>query len=324
MAYVDIPLVQDLGGVHVIDTQHVGIKGTVCVYLLPGKRGQFALLETGPSSTLPTVKQGIAEAGFELANLTSILVTHIHLDHAGAAGALAKETGAKVYVHERGAPHLHDPSRLMQSATRIYGDKMETLWGDMTPIPREQLETLSGGETLQILNRELRVIYTPGHASHHVTYQLDDDAMFTGDVAAVHLTGSSVIRPALPPPEIDLETWAASIDKLIAAKPTRLFLTHFGEVEDAVAHLRSVPERNRNWAKVILEGMQAGEESEALVERIAAHGNAELAASNTPPEVAARHRHTSNYEMTVTGVVRYWTKHHPEKVGGQGPGVGEQ
>lgn len=322
MAYVDIPLVQDLGGVYVIDTQHVRNKGTVCAYLLPGENGKFALIETGPSSTLPTVKEGIAEAGFALENLEAILVTHIHLDHAGAAGTLAKISGAKVYVHEIGAPHLHDPSRLMNSATRIYGDKMDTLWGGMTPIPKEQLQILSGGETLNILDREIRAFYTPGHASHHLAYALDDGSIFTGDVGAIRLTGSDVIRPALPPPEIDLETWAASVDTLLAAKPKRLLLTHFGEVKDAEAHLRRIPERNQSWADVILEGMQAGEDTAELVARISAHGNAELAAHDTPPEVAARHRHTSNYEMTVTGVVRYWNKHHPEKIGGQGSRVG--
>ena len=315
MAYVDIPLVQDLGGVYLLDTRHVGNKGTVCVYLLPGEGGKFALIETGPSSTLPTLKEAIAVAGFVIENLEVILVTHIHLDHAGAAGTLAKASGAKVYVHEIGAPHLHDPSRLLKSATRIYGDKMDTLWGGMTPIPSEQLKVLTGGETLKILDREVRALYTPGHASHHLAYVLDDDSIFTGDVAAIRLTGSDVIRPALPPPEIDLETWETSVDKLLATKPQRLFLTHFGEVKDAEAHLRRIPERNQTWANVILEGIQVGEDSEALVKRISAHGDAELAAHDTPPEVAARHRHTSNYEMTVTGVVRYWNKHHPEKIG---------
>lgn len=324
MASIDIPLAQDLGDIYVLDTRHTDHKGTVCAYLVAGTGGSFALVETGPGSTLPTVKQAIAEAGFDLNCLEAVLVTHIHLDHAGAAGALAKATGAKVYVHERGAPHLNDPSRLMDSATRIYGEQMETLWGNMVPIPHKQLHPLAGGETLSILGRDVRVLYTPGHASHHVAYQLDDGSTFTGDVAAIRLTGSSVIRPALPPPEIDLEIWERSINDLLASHPTRLLLTHFGEVKDAEAHLRSVPESNRAWANVILAGMRAGEDTETLVERIAAHGNAELAAHDTPPDVAARHRHTSNYEMTVTGVVRYWRKHHPEKIGEQGSGVVDQ
>lgn len=316
MASVDIPLVQNLGGVYLIDTQHVGNKGTVGVYLLPGERGRFSLIETGPSSTLPTVKQAIKEAGFKLEKLESLFVTHIHLDHAGAAGALAQATGANVYVHERGAPHLHDPSRLMQSATRIYGDDMDRLWGDMTPIPQSQLYALKGGETLNLGRRKMRVLYTPGHASHHVAYALDNGTVFTGDAAAIRLTGSDLIRPALPPPEVDLETWETSIETLLAAKPKRLLLTHFGEVKDAAAHLRRIPERNRKWADVILEGMQLAESNQALVQRMTLHGDAELKANQTPAELAMRYRLTSNYEMTVMGVTRYWRKHHPEKVEG--------
>ena len=314
MAQVEIPAVQELDGVYLLDTQHLGVAGIVGVFLLPGENGTFSLIETGPTSTLPTIKKGIAEAGFELGGLEAVLVTHIHLDHAGASGTLAQETGAKVYVHERGAKHLIDPSRLMSSATRIYGDRMEELWGEMVPIPEAQVEALQGGETLDIGGHSLEVIYTPGHASHHVAYLLDSDAMFTGDAANIHLTGSSVIRPALPPPDIDLETWRNTAEKMLAAKPKRLLLTHFGPVDDVETHLRRVPERNSAWAETILAGMREGEESEALEKRIATFGDAELKADNVPPEVMKRHQLTSNYAMTVMGVTRYWQKHHPEKL----------
>ena len=316
MAYVSIPRVEDVGGVYVIDSRHMGNEGTVAVFLVPGEGRKFSLVETGPASTLEAVKAGIQEAGFELRNLENILVTHIHLDHAGAAGALAAESGATVYVHEIGAPHLIDPSRLMASATRIYGDQMDTLWGPMTPIPEAQIKPLQGGETLKLGGHVFEVIYTPGHASHHVAYLLDKDALFTGDAAAIHLRGSSVVRPALPPPEIDLETWRETAQKMLAAKPKRLMLTHFGEVTDPETHLRRVPERNGAWAEVILEGMRAGEDDATLTKRIAEYGNAELLADNAQPEVVARHQVTSNYAMTVLGVTRYWRKHHPGKLEG--------
>ena len=314
MAYVSIPRVEDAGGVYVIDSRHMGNEGTVAVFLVPGEGRKFSLVETGPASTLEAVKAGVAEAGFDLNDLETVLLTHIHLDHAGAAGALAAESGATVYVHEIGAPHLIDPNRLMASATRIYGDMMDTLWGPMTPIPEAQITALQGGETLKLGGRTFQVIYTPGHASHHVAYLLDEDALFTGDAAAIHLKGSSVVRPALPPPEVDLETWRESAETMLAAKPKRLLLTHFGEVTDVETHLRRVPERNGAWAEVILEGMRAGEDDEALVERIADYGNAELLADNAQPEVVARHQVTSNYAMTVLGVTRYWRKRHPEKL----------
>lgn len=309
-----VPLVQDLGGVFLLDTRHLGGEGTVGAYLLPGTGGAFALVESGPSVCLPTLEEAVREAGFKPEGLTDVLVTHIHFDHAGASGTLAKRYGARVYVHEVGAPHLADPSRLVASATRIYGDEMDRLWGPLEPVPEGQLKAVEGGETLVVLGRRLNALYTPGHASHHLSYLLDDGSLFTGDAAAIKFAGSAVIRPATPPPEVDLETWEASLARMLAFSPRRLLLTHFGEVADAAAHLQAVSARNRTWAEAILEGLRAGEDDEALRARIAAVGDAELAADGAPPEVVARHRATSNYEMTVMGLRRYWQKRHPEKV----------
>lgn len=311
---LEIPRLQELNGLWLIDTQHLGNPGTVGSYLLPGEDGRFALVETGPGSTLEALEAGITEAGFALSGLEAILLTHIHLDHAGAAGALAARSGAAVYVHEVGAPHLADPSRLLASAKRIYGAQMGPLWGAVKAVPEAQLRPLAGGETLRVLGRELRVIHTPGHASHHVSYLLDDGSLFTGDAADIRLPGSAVIRPALPPPDIDLETWEASVAAMRAARPARLLLTHFGVVDEAEGHLRQVPERNRRWAEAILEGMRAGEDEAALEARTAALGDAELAAEGAPPEVVARHQATSNYRMTVQGASRYWSKHRPARL----------
>jgi glyoxylase-like metal-dependent hydrolase (beta-lactamase superfamily II) len=305
-------MIQHLNGIHLLDTNHVGFSGTVGVYVLPGDDG-FALIETGPGSTLSTVKQGIASLGLELNHLKAILVTHIHLDHAGAAGQLVRETGATLYVHERGAPHLIDPSKLLASAERIYGDLMQPLWGTMVPAPKEKVVALVDGERLNIVGHTVDVLYTPGHASHHVAFLLDGETMFTGDAAAIHFAGSSVIRPALPPPEIDLETWRDSINKMLAAKPKRLLLTHYGEVQDAEAHLRQVVERNQQWANLIVEGLQKGEDGKMLEQRLHEISLQELAASGASAEVIQRHLMTSNDQMTVMGVTRYWQKHHPEK-----------
>lgn len=312
MSYVSIPAVQDLGNVFLLDTQHLGGEGTLGVYLIPGASGKFALIETGPGSSLATIKEAIQAAGFDLKKLDSILVTHIHLDHAGAAGELAALSGAAVYVHERGAKHLHDPSKLLASAERIYGDAMDRLWGSMQPIPETQLKLLKGGERLKVLDHSLETLYTPGHASHHLSYLLNGKDLFTGDAAGIRLTGSSVIRPALPPPEVNLELWQESIRALLELDAQRLLLTHFGAYEDVEAHLLAVPERNQEWADEILQGMQEGEDTEGLSARIAALGNAELLADEAPPEVMKRHQETSNYEMTVMGVTRYWQKHHPD------------
>jgi glyoxylase-like metal-dependent hydrolase (beta-lactamase superfamily II) len=313
---IEIPQLQEHDGIVVLDSQHAGNQGTIAVFLIPHQDGRFALIETCAGSTLPTIKRAINQAGFELSGLSDILLTHIHLDHAGAAGALAQETGAKVYVHERGYKHLHDPSRLIDSASRIYGELMDSLWGTMVAIPKTQLVSLSGGERLKIVDRDIRVLYTPGHASHHVSYMLDDDVMFTGDAAAVKHLGSNVVRPALPPPEVNLELWQQSLTAMRAAKPSRLMLTHFGEVSEADEHLAIVHERNQAWADEILKGMLLGESNDQLVARIGRLGSEELEAVSTPPEVKHRHELTSNYAMTTTGLVRYWQKHHPERVEG--------
>ncbi len=307
------PSVQQLGDIYLLDSQHMGNEGTVAVYLLPCEDG-FALIETGPASCLNTLKVTLQHLGFDLAELKHILVTHIHLDHAGAAGALAEATGAKVYVHANGAAHLHDPSKLMASASRIYGELMDSLWGKMTPIPRSRLEPLAGGETLRLSGLHIEVVDTPGHAYHHLAYLVNGEALFTGDAAGIHFAGSPVIRPALPPPEVDLEAWQDSIEHMLALKPQRLLLTHFGEVQDAETHLRQVPERNQRWAESILEGLRAGESDEVLLERLKRLGDAELLANHTAKDIMRRHQLTSNYQMTVMGLKRYWQKQHPEKL----------
>lgn len=306
--HIDIPQVQQLGDIYLFDLRHMDMQGMIGSYLLPGEGGAFALVECGPASTLDHLEAAIRAAGYEPKNLSDVLVTHIHLDHAAAAGTLARRYGARVVVHERGAKHLADPERLLKSATRIYGERMNELWGVMEAVPEAQLHAVSDGDTLNVSGQRLRVLYTPGHASHHVSYLLDDGTLFTGDAAAIKLTGSSVIRPALPPPEVNLETWDETLETMKAANPSRLLLTHFGQVLDAQAHLSRVSERNHEWAELIREGMEAGEDDDALINRLAAKSVAELEADGATPDVIARHRVTSNDEMTIAGVTRYWTK----------------
>ena len=265
-----------LAGMYLLDTLHEGRSGTIGVYLVPTGGRSFALIETGPGSTLETVVDGIREAGFEPLDLDTVLVTHIHLDHAGAAGALATMTGARVVVHDVGAPHLLDPTRLLKSAGRIYGADMDRLWGAMTPVPEAQLQPVSGGEVLDLGEREIRVLYTPGHASHHVAYLLDGEALFSGDAAAIRLSDSTVVRPALPPPEVDLERWDRSLETIREAGASRLLLTHFGEVRQVEAHLERVASQNRRWADSLLEGIVAGEDDSALAARIRALSDADL------------------------------------------------
>ena len=183
------------------------------------------LVDPGPESSLPTLLEAIGDE-----QPRAILLTHIHLDHAAATGAMvARWPDLQVYVHERGAPHLIDPSKLLASAERLYGDQLEYLWGKILPVPEANVHVLSGGETVL----GMRVAYTPGHASHHVAYLHEESGTaFTGDVAACRIPPSNLVVPPTPPPDIDVELWEESLDTIAAWAPERLALTHFGAIED--------------------------------------------------------------------------------------------
>src|SRR3974390_3207042 len=198
-----------------------------------------ALVDPGPGSTIDTLRAQLDNAGLRISDLSFILLTHIHLDHAGATGALVRENPRlQVYGHERGAPHMVDPSKLLSSASRLYGDEMDRLYGDFIPVPQENLRVLSGSETVSLGSRRISVLYTPGHASHHVTYfDLSDGTAFVGDTAGICVNGHPYVLPATPPPDINFELWESSLDAIGALRPKRLFLTHFSFSENPELHL---------------------------------------------------------------------------------------
>ena len=311
----DYPRSRDLGGgVWILDTLHHGHPGTIGAFVIALPRRGYAMVESGPGVTVPEVVAGLGSLGLEPRDVTHLLVTHIHLDHAGGAGELARLTGAQVYVHEVGAPHLVDPSRLMASAERVYGDALEHLWGRMVPPPADRVTAVADGDRLDIGGLDVRVLHTPGHASHHVSYLLGDGTLFCGDSAGVVLPGASVIRPALAPPELDIELKEAMAEKQIAAQPSRLVLSHFGPVPDAVAHLRAYPAVLRAWEAAFLEGFTAGEGDEALLERMQRYEDEELKAAGVPDGIAHRYKITSDAAMNTSGLKRYLTKLRPERV----------
>lgn len=314
----DYPRVRDLGGgVLQLDTGHYGNPGTIAVFALPLPSGGFALIESGPASSRAAVEAALREANLDPLDLRFMLVTHIHLDHAGGAGALSNAAGAELIVHEKGARHLIDPSRLMASAERVYGDDLAPLWGYMTPAKAEHVTAVLGGETLDLGGLKVSVIATPGHASHHVSYLVDDGTLFVGDSAGVRLPGAEVIRPALPPPDLDLEAWQQSVKLMRAAGPERLILTHFGPItgaDAADAHLANVLRRNEAWSEEVLAGLRAGEDDDTLIERMKTLEDSEMAAAKVLPGIAQRYRVTSDAAMTVMGLKRYFTKFHPERL----------
>ncbi|HEX7058982.1 MAG TPA: MBL fold metallo-hydrolase [Solirubrobacterales bacterium] len=270
----------------VIDVMHLGRPHVIGCWEVDG-----ALVDPGPQSSMGTLLEALGDE-----RPRAIVLTHIHLDHAAATGALVRHwPDLEVYVHERGAPHLIDPSKLLASAERLYGDDMERLWGEIVPVPAENVRALSGGEAVL----GMRVAYTPGHASHHVCYLHEDSGTaFTGDVAAVRILPSSLILPPTPPPDIDVEAWEDSIGIVEGWKPARLALTHFGAVEDPLPHLAQVRERLREEAALARDLSEADYEQR----------HRERVAASADPEVAEQLLQALPPEYQWRGLDRYWRK----------------
>jgi len=291
----------------VIDLHHADVPEAIASYLLPLAGGAFALFDPGPGSTLPRLEAGVAKAGFELAGLTHVLVSHVHLDHAGAAGALARRTGATVACHPRAAPHLADPTRLMASARRVYGARLDELWGPMEAVPEAQLRVLEDGDELDLGPQRVRAIAAPGHANHQHAYLLDDGRLFPGDAAAIRLPGQRALMPATAPPEIDLEAWNGTLDALEAAAPTQLLLPHFGPKDDVADHLERLRAALPAWAQVVREGLALGEAERPLADRLEGYLRAELAAEGVLAEGADRAIRAAGPMMCAIGLRRALT-----------------
>jgi glyoxylase-like metal-dependent hydrolase (beta-lactamase superfamily II) len=204
--------------------------------------GGVAIVDPGPASTLPRLRAALATAGLSIDDVTTILLTHIHLDHAGATGLLVRERPRiRVYVHEKGAPHMADPTKLLASATRLYGDAMGRLWGEVLPVPPSAINVLQGGERIVVSARTLDVEYTPGHASHHVSFfDRESGIAFVGDTAGVRLMHGGFVMPPTPPPDVDLEAWHHSLGLIDRWRPETLFLTHFGPSSPVGKHLNTL------------------------------------------------------------------------------------
>jgi glyoxylase-like metal-dependent hydrolase (beta-lactamase superfamily II) len=262
-----------------------------------------AVVDPGPERPLENLLAGLS------AEPRALLLTHIHLDHAGAAGALVERFPAlEVWVHAKGAPHLADPARLLASARRIYGDELEALWGRVVPVPQENLRILRGGETISVAGRELDVEYTPGHASHHVVYfDRSDGTAFMGDVAGVRIPPSDFVRPPTPPPDIDVEQWQRSIDLVLAREPARLALTHFGMVDDPPRHLARMKvelDRQARLARELLE--RHGDTPEAAAAFVAEVNR--RTTEDAGAETAAVFEVGAPVDQLWQGLLRYWQK----------------
>ncbi len=272
-----------------IDLRHLGNDRVVGVYLLETDDG-LALHDCGPSTTAATLRRQLEQRGVALTDVRHLLLSHIHLDHAGAAGALVREHPAlQVHVSQLGAPHLVDPSRLEASARRLYGDSFDRLWGELAPVPRENVHVVSD----RVLG--LECFPSPGHASHHVCYVTADGTLLAGDAAGVRIPPEDFVLPPTPPPDIDVEEWNETLDAVARRGPRRLALTHFGFADDVERHLAELRQRLREWA----ERVRAGATSDDFVA---------AAEHELPPHERERYEQAVPPWQAYLGLERYWRK----------------
>jgi glyoxylase-like metal-dependent hydrolase (beta-lactamase superfamily II) len=291
-----------------LDTNWTGRPRSIAAALLESD-GHRAIIDPGPESTLATLREQLGARGIGVGDLDAVLLTHIHLDHAGSAGTLVRENPRlAVYVHKNGAPHVVDPSKLLASAGRLWGDELAMLFGNTLPVPQENLLILEGGETLTLGARKLEVVHTPGHASHHVSF-FDDDAgvAFVGDTAGIRIENGPYILPATPPPDIDLEIWDTSFAAILARRPARLFLTHYGFSDHPAAHIAEFRERLHRWAALTEEVLRTSPDDAAAMSAFITKFRAEMDHELGAAE-AEHHAFTAGPNLSFLGLARYLRK----------------
>lgn len=298
-----------MANVHVLDTLQLSRTGIIAATAMETADG-VALFDTGPESTFHNVVAALKGAGMAPADVRHVFLSHIHFDHAGAAWRFA-QAGATIYVHGRGAPHLIDPAKLLESATRIFGNDMDRLWGRVEPVPAESVRILKDGDVVKLGDVEVRAVETPGHASHHHVYAWDD-SLFGGDVAGVRLGAGPPIPPFVPP-ELHIESWLQSIDKMRALDARRLYLPHFGLVNDDVpAHLDRLEGHVRRWSEWFRDQLRAGATDEELVPSFASYEHADLRRGGASDDLVQDYEAADPSYMAIAAAGRYWRKHHPE------------
>jgi glyoxylase-like metal-dependent hydrolase (beta-lactamase superfamily II) len=295
------------GGMDYVDLHFLGRPGIIATAVLKDAVG-VALIDPGPTTTLEVLLKALAAQGIAIRDVRQVLLTHIHLDHAGSTGTLLEENPEiDVFVHERGARHLIDPAKLVASASRLYGDDMDRLWGAVLPVPAERVTVLYGDERLTAGGRVLEVAQTPGHASHHVSYfDRSSGVAFVGDTAGIRRGTGSYVLPPTPPPDIDLDAWRVSADRILAWDPDTLFLTHFGPFRGARTHFQELLERLDAWSGLVRRLLADPSIDEAERERrFVEEGRLDIRRAIGESE-AEQYRRAGRLDYSWQGLARYW------------------
>lgn len=291
-----------------LDDHWMGRPRSIATALLESD-GHRAIVDPGPGSTLDALCKGLGAHGVSVHDLDAILLTHIHLDHAGSSGALAKENPrVAVYVHKLGAPHMMDPAKLLASAARLWPDNLDELFGEVLPVAESNLRILEGGETITLGSRKIEVAYTPGHASHHVSYFDNVEGVaFVGDTTGIRIEGHSYVMPATPPPDIDLRLWDSSFATILERKPKRLFLTHFGFSENPAAHIAQFRERLHRWMETTEKILQTAKSDSGAMDSFMAAMRAEIG-EHLPAEEVEQYVATAGLNLSFLGLARHARK----------------
>ena len=291
--------------VHTINLEFQKQDFSIASFLVETDEGPI-LVETGPHSTLDTLISKIKTIGYDWKDIQHVLLTHIHLDHAGAAWCFA-ENGSNIYLHPLGYRHMHDPSRLLASATMIYGDRMDTLWGTLKPIPDDLLHMVEDNEVLDLNGLKIKSIHSPGHAKHHIAWQIDN-ILFTGDVAGVRINEGPVIPPC-PPPDINIELWCDSIDRILQhGEIDTYYLTHFGKITDIRKHMENLKDVLREYADFIYPFYIDKTDPDEIMPHFTKFAVDYVRKKGSSDNAAMSYEAANPSYMSVRGLLRYWDK----------------
>lgn len=292
--------------INIIDLHFMGRDGTIAAYLVPHSKGAI-LIECGPQSTVQNLESGIKAYGYTPTDITDVFLTHIHLDHAGASGWFVRQ-GAQIHVHEFGAPHLINPEKLLASAGRLYGDKMDTLWGEVIPVSPDKVTVMHDGEVVQIGGLTIRALEVPGHANHHLAY-LIGDACFCGDVGGIRLNPRHYLSLPMPPPDLNLEKWRESVKYIQQHNPARIIPTHFGIYQDVSWHLQAVLDALDDVEAWVENHMPQNPNLEDLRAQFTKFEHLRAQKYHVEQTTVDSQQITNPSFMSAAGIYRYWNKY---------------